>query len=241
MQVLRPNDYINFPIETLRTGAYGSDNILELGLTNNATVLVASTSEIYGDPLIHPQKESYNGNVNPIGPRSVYDEAKRFMESLTVAYHKNKNLDIRIARIFNTYGERMRKNDGRAIPNFINQCLNNENLTVFGDGTQTRSFCYISDTVKKSISNLLKSDYQNPINIGNPNEFTINELAKKIINILNPKTKITFKKLPENDPKVRRPDISLAKSILNWEPKIDLNKGLKLTIDYYNKLYHFKK
>ena len=202
--------------------------------------MVASTSEIYGDPLIHPQKESYNGNVNPIGPRSVYDEAKRFMESLTVAYHKNKNLDIRIARIFNTYGERMRKNDGRAIPNFINQCLNNENLTVFGDGTQTRSFCYISDTVK-GISNLLKSDYQNPINIGNPNEFTINELAKKIINILNPKTKITFKKLPENDPKVRRPDISLAKSILNWEPKIDLNEGLELTIDYYNKLYNFKK
>lgn len=235
-----PVDYMKFPIETLRTNSLGTENILELGLKNNATVLVASTSEVYGDPLIHPQNESYFGNVNPIGPRSVYDEAKRYLEAITMAYKRKKNLNTRIVRIFNTYGPRMRINDGRVISNFINQCINNEDLTIYGDGSQTRSFCYVSDTVT-GISNLLQSNYHNPINIGNPNELTINELAKKIINILNLKTKITFNKLPKDDPKLRRPEISLAKSILNWEPKIDLNEGLKLTIDYYNKLYNFKK
>ena len=235
-----PVDYMKFPIETLRTNSLGTENILELGLKNNATVLVASTSEVYGDPLIHPQNESYFGNVNPVGPRSVYDEAKRYLEAITMAYNRKKKLNTRIVRIFNTYGPRMRVNDGRAIPNFINQCINKKNLTIYGDGSQTRSFCYISDTVT-GINSLLKTNYHNPINIGNPDEFTINELAKKIITILNPKTKITFKKLPINDPKVRRPEISLAKSILNWQPVIDLNEGLELTIDYYNKLYNFKK
>lgn len=235
-----PIDYLNHPIKTLRIGSLGTENILEFGNKNNATVLVASTSEIYGDPLEHPQKETYFGNVNPIGPRGVYDEAKRYLEALTIAYKNNKNLDVRIVRIFNTYGPRMRVNDGRAIPNFINQALKNKDLTVYGDGSQTRSFCYIDDTIE-GINKILESDYNYPINIGNPDEYTIIETVKIIKNLIPTKSKIVFKELIENDPKVRRPDIELAKQILNWKPKIDIIKGLKRTIEYYNKLSNFKK
>lgn len=229
-----PKDYLKYPIETLKIGSLGTENILELGLKNNATVLVASTSEIYGDPLEHPQKESYFGNVNPIGPRGVYDEAKRYLEALTIAYKSKKNLDIRIVRIFNTYGPNMRKDDGRAIPNFINQIINNQEITVYGSGNQTRSFCYIDDTLE-GIYRVLNSNYTMPINIGNPSEFKIIELIDLIKTMIKSKSIIKFYDLPENDPKCRRPDISLAKKIIDWEPKIEIKEGLKRTIDYFYK------
>ncbi len=228
-----PIDYLKYPIKTLKIGSHGTQNILDLAYKTKATVLVASTSEVYGDPLEHPQKESYFGNVNPIGPRGVYDEAKRFLEAITTAYKIKKNLDVRIVRIFNTYGPRMRKKDGRAIPNFINQCLTNKDITVFGDGLQTRSFCYIDDTIE-GIYKLLNSNYQLPVNIGNPVEYSIQELVKKIKSIIPCSSKIVYKKFPENDPKVRQPDINLAKIKLNWQPKINLIDGLIKTVDYYN-------
>ena len=229
-----PVDYLKYPIETLQIGSKGTENILEFGYKNKATVLVASTSEIYGDPIQHPQTESYFGNVNPVGPRAVYDEAKRYLEAITTAYSNKKKLDVRIVRIFNTYGPRMRKNDGRVIPSFINQALNNENFTVFGDGTQTRSFCYIDDLII-GLDNHLKSKYKFPINIGNPNEISINQLLKLIKSLITTNSKIIFSEFPENDPKVRRPDISLAKKILDWEPKISLLEGLVKTIDYFRR------
>ena len=227
-----PSDYLKYPIKTLKIGSQGTENMLEIARKKNATIMVASTSEIYGDPLEHPQSESYFGNVNPIGPRGVYDEAKRYLEAITIAYKKKHSIDIRIVRIFNTYGPRMRKNDGRAIPNFINQSINNKNFTVYGDGTQTRSFCYIDDTVK-GIYKLLKSNYTNPVNIGNPNEYSLIELIELIREINPSESKIIFNKLPENDPKMRKPDISLAQDILNWSPNINLKEGLKKTFDYY--------
>ena len=227
-----PIDYLKFPIKTLQIGSIGTENILKLGVKNNATVLVASTSEIYGDPLEHPQKETYYGNVNPIGPRGVYDEAKRYLEAMTIAYKNKKKLNIRIVRIFNTYGPKMRINDGRAIPNFINQILNNKDITVYGDGNQTRSFCYIDDTISGVIK-LLKTDYQFPVNIGNPKEYTILQLVDKIKAIIPSSSNIVYRNLPENDPKIRRPDIQLAKKLLNWEPKTKLIDGLERTIKYY--------
>ena len=231
-----PKDYLKYPIETLRIGSLGTENILKLALKKNASILVASTSEIYGDPLEHPQKENYYGNVNPIGPRGVYDEAKRYLEAITMAYHNSKGIDTKIARIFNSYGPKMRKNDGRAIPNFINQMINNQDVTIFGSGNQTRSFCYVNDTIE-GIYKLLNSNYNYPINIGNPNEYTILDLVEKIRNLISTNSKIKFLKLPENDPKVRKPDIKLAKKILNWNPKITLEEGLKETIDYF---YNYK-
>ena len=230
-----PIDYLKYPLKTLRIGSVGTENILNLALKKKSIILVASTSEIYGDPLEHPQSESYFGNVNPIGPRGVYDEAKRYLEAMTMAYKRKKKLNIRIVRIFNTYGPRMRINDGRAIPNFINQSMNRKKYTLYGDGNQTRSFCYVSDTTD-AIFKLLFSNYNNPVNIGNPDEYTLNQLLKLINQINNYTNEIIFKKLPENDPKRRKPDISLAKKILNWEPKISLRDGLIKTIDYYNNL-----
>ena len=200
--------------------------MLKLALRDNARIIVASTSEIYGDPLEHPQSESYFGNVNPIGPRSVYDEAKRYQEAITAAYMNNKNLNVGIIRIFNTYGSRMRINDGRAIPNFLNQAINNKDLTIYGNGMQTRSFCYISDTIN-GIFKLLKSNYKLPINIGNPKEFTILDLAELIRQLIPTKSALKYKDLPKNDPKMRKPNIELAKKILNWSPKIDLIEGQK--------------
>ena len=217
-----PIDYLNNPIKTLRIGSTGTENMLNLAYENNCTILVASTSEIYGDPLEHPQKEPYFGNVNPIGPRGVYDEAKRYLEALTVAFKNVKDLDVRIVRIFNTYGPRMRKNDGRAIPNFINQALNNKNITVFGNGEQTRSFCYIDDTVE-GIYKLLISNYKLPVNIGNPKEYSINDLVKVIKSKINTNSK-QFIGFTENDPKTRKPSIDLAMNILQWEPKLVFQK-----------------
>ena len=209
--------------------------MLELALAKKSKVLVASTSEIYGDPLEHPQSENYYGNVNPIGPRGVYDEAKRYLEALTMAYYRKFKLNVRIVRIFNTYGPRMRVNDGRAIPNFINQALNNKNFTVYGDGNQTRSFCYITDTVN-GIIKLLKSNYHYPMNIGNPNEHTILDLIDEISKLITNTSKIIYHPLPENDPKIRKPDISVAKKIIKWHPKIELRDGLINTIKYYKNL-----
>ena len=234
-----PNDYLKFPIKTLRIGSIGTENILELALKSKCTVLVASTSEVYGDPKEHPQNESYYGNVNPIGPRGVYVEAKRYLEALTTAYKTKKGLSVRIVRIFNTYGPRMRENDGRAIPNFINQAIYNKNITIYGDGSQTRSFCYISDTVS-GIIKLINSNYEYPLNIGNPDEYSILELSKLIKKLSNSKSKITHKELPKDDPKKRRPDITLANKILNWKPKIKLTNGLIQTINYYQNLTNFK-
>ena len=230
-----PKDYLKFPIKTLKIGSIGTENVLEIGIKSRSVVLVASTSEIYGDPLEHPQKESYFGNVNPIGPRGVYDEAKRYLEALTMAYKKKKKLNVRIVRIFNTYGPKMRKNDGRAIPAFINQALSNKNITIYGDGKQTRSFCYISDTIN-GIYRLLESEYSFPVNIGNPKEYSIMELANKIKFLTNSESKLSFSELPENDPKIRKPDISLAKKILKWNPIIELEDGLKLTVNYFRNL-----
>ena len=230
-----PVDYLKIPLKTLRVGSLGTENILKIALKNNARILIASTSEIYGDPLIHPQSEEYCGNVNPVGPRGVYDEAKRFQEALTTAYHTYYGIDIRIARIFNTYGSRMRVNDGRAIPTFIGQVLRNESLTVFGNGFQTRSFCYIDDMIE-GIYKLLHSNYTKPMNLGNPEEISLIDFAKEIINMGGSNNKIVFKPLPVNDPVKRKPDITKAIKILNWEPRVSRKKGLKNTFNYFKKL-----
>ena len=228
-----PIDYLNFPIQTLKANAIGGHNALGVAKKNKAKFLLASTSEVYGDPLIHPQNESYYGNVNPIGPRSIYDEAKRFIESMTIAYNKYHGLDVSIVRIFNTYGPRMRINDGRVLPNFIYQASKNLDITVNGDGNQTRSFCYIDDLVL-GIYYLLKANYSLPINIGNDDEITINEVAKIMIKLTKSKSKIVYKDLPYNDPIMRKPDLSLAKEKLNWSPKVSKEEGFKILIDYYN-------
>ncbi len=227
-----PIDYLQLPIQTLKVGSIGTYHILGLAKEKKARILIASTSEVYGDPLEHPQKESYWGNVNPIGPRGVYDEAKRFAEAITMAYHRYHGVDTRIVRIFNTYGPRMRVNDGRVVPNFIRQALLEEDITVYGDGSQTRSFCYVSDLVE-GIFRTLFSDEIYPINLGNPDEWKIIDFAKKIIELTGTTSKIVYKPLPQDDPKVRKPDISKAKSILNWEPKVSLEEGLKKTIRYF--------
>lgn len=227
-----PIDYLKIPIQTLKVSSLGTHNCLGLAKAKNARILIASTSEIYGDPLVHPQNEEYWGNVNTIGPRGVYDEAKRFQEALTMAYHTYHNLETRIIRIFNTYGPRMRLNDGRALPAFIGQALRGEDLTVFGDGSQTRSFCYVDDLVE-GIYRLLMSDYAYPVNIGNPEEISILDFAKEIIELTNSKQKIVFKELPTDDPKQRQPDISLAKRLFDWEPKVDRKEGLKKTYSYF--------
>lgn len=230
-----PIDYLKIPLETLRVGSLGTENVLKLALKNNARILIASTSEIYGDPLVHPQSEEYHGNVNPVGPRGVYDEAKRFQEALTTAYHTFHGLDIRIARIFNTYGSRMRVNDGRAIPAFMGQVLRDESLTVFGDGSQTRSFCYVDDMVD-GIYKLLNSNYTKPINLGNPEEIALIDFAKEIIALGDYDNKIVFKPLPLNDPIKRKPDITKAMKILNWKPLVSRKKGLENTFNYFKSL-----
>lgn len=230
-----PIDYLKIPIQTLKVGSLGTHNCLGLALAKNARILVASTSEVYGDPLVHPQNEEYWGNVNPVGPRGVYDEAKRFQEAITMAYHTFHNVETRIVRIFNTYGPRMRLNDGRALPAFIGQALRGEDLTVFGDGSQTRSFCYVDDLVE-GIYRLLLSDYVLPVNIGNPDEISLLDFAKEIVSLTGTNQKIIFKPLPVDDPKQRRPDISKAKSLLGWEPKVLRSEGLKLTYEYFKSL-----
>ena len=230
-----PIDYLQIPIETLRVGSLGTENVLKIALKNKACILIASTSEVYGDPLVHPQYEEYFGNVDPVGPRGVYDEAKRFQEALVTAYHTYHGLDIRIARIFNTYGSRMRVNDGRAIPAFMGQVLRNESLTVFGDGSQTRSFCYIDDMVE-GIFKLLKSKYTKPINLGNPEEIALIDFAKEIIELGSNNNEIVFKPLPVNDPVKRKPDITKAINILNWKPKVSRKKGLEKTFNYFRSL-----
>ena len=230
-----PIDYLKIPIETLKVGSLGTLNLLGVAKEKKARILVASTSEVYGDPLVHPQNEDYFGNVSPIGPRGVYDEAKRFMESITMAYHRFHNVDTRIVRIFNTYGSRMRLNDGRVVPAFMGQALRGEDLTVFGDGSQTRSFCYIDDQVE-GIYRLLMSDYTNPINIGNPHETTILEFAQEIIRLTGTDQKIIYKPLPKDDPTQRQPDITRAKEILGWEPKVGRAEGLKKVFNYFKSL-----
>ena len=230
-----PIDYLKIPIETLKVGSLGTLNLLGLAKEKNARILVASTSEVYGDPLVHPQNEEYYGNVSPIGPRGVYDEAKRFMESITMAYHRHHGLDTRIVRIFNTYGSRMRLNDGRVVTAFNGQALRGQDLTVFGDGSQTRSFTYIDDQVE-GIYRLLMSDYVEPINIGNPEETTILEFAEEIISLTGTDQKIIFKPLPQDDPLQRQPDISRAKEILNWEPQVPRSEGLKRAYEYFQSL-----
>jgi dTDP-glucose 4,6-dehydratase len=233
-----PSDYLEFPIQTLKVGSLGTHNALGLAREKDATFIIASTSEVYGDPLEHPQKESYWGNVNPIGPRGVYDEAKRFAEAITMAYHRTHGLNTKIVRIFNTYGPRMRIKDGRAIPNFLSQALREEDLTVFGDGSQTRSFCHVSDLVE-GIYKLLMSDHNDPVNIGNPVEMTIQQMADKILQVTGSKSKICYVPLPEDDPKVRQPNIDIARKLLNWEPSVSLEEGLQDTIDYFKrKLFH---
>jgi len=230
-----PIDYLKIPIQTLKVGSLGTHNCLGLAKSKKARMLIASTSEIYGDPMVHPQTEEYWGNVNPVGPRGVYDEAKRFQEAITMAYHTFHGLETRIIRIFNTYGPRMRLNDGRALPAFIGQALRGEDLTVFGDGSQTRSFCYVDDLVE-GIYRLLLSDYAQPVNIGNPDEISLKEFAEEIISLTGTSQKIIYKPLPVDDPKQRRPDISRAREILNWEPKVKRSEGLKLTYDYFKSL-----
>lgn len=227
-----PIDYLKIPIQTLKVGSLGTHNLLGLARVKKARILIASTSEVYGDPLVHPQKEDYYGNVNSIGPRGVYDEAKRFQEALTMAYHRFHGVDIRIVRIFNTYGPRMRLNDGRVIPTFIGQALRGEELTVFGDGSQTRSFCYVDDQVE-GIYSLLHADYSLPVNIGNPEEITILDFAKEIIQLSGSKNGISFQALPQNDPLQRQPNIQLAEKILGWTPKINRADGLKKTLAYF--------
>ena len=229
-----PVDYLEMPIQTLKVGSLGTHKALGLTKQKKARFLIASTSEVYGDPLVHPQPESYYGNVNPIGPRGVYDEAKRFAEAITMAYHRYHGIDTRIARIFNTYGPRMRMNDGRVVPSLLCQALKGEDLTVFGDGTQTRSFCYVSDLIE-GIYRLLMSDEVNPVNIGNPIEMNVLEFAQEVLRITGSKSKIVFKPLPQDDPKVRQPDITKIKQVLNWEPKVSLKDGLKETILYFKK------
>src|SRR5678816_1849789 len=230
-----PIDYLKIPIQTLKVGALGTHNCLGLALEKRATILVASTSEVYGDPLVHPQAEEYWGNVNPVGPRGVYDEAKRFMESITMAYHTFHGVDIRIVRIFNTYGPRMRLNDGRALPAFIGQALRGEDMTVFGDGSQTRSFCYVDDLID-GIYRLLLSDYHMPVNIGNPDEISLKDFAEEVLKLTGNKVKITYKPLPADDPKQRKPDITRAKAILEWEPKVHRSENLRKTYDYFKTL-----
>lgn len=229
-----PADFARFPIQILKAGGVGTLNALGLAKDKKAKFLLASSSEVYGDALINPQKEDYWGNVNPVGPRGVYDEAKRFAEALTMAYHRQHNIDTKIARIFNTYGPRMRKDDGRAIPTFINQALNNEPLTVFGDGSQTRSFCYIADLIQ-AIHRLMLIDVTEPVNLGNPHEVTIRELAEKIVSITGSKSTIAYKPLPQDDPKTRRPDITKAQHLLGWRPEISLDEGLRTTIAWFKK------
>jgi dTDP-glucose 4,6-dehydratase len=230
-----PIDYLKIPIQTLKVGAHGTHNLLGLAKDKKARILVASTSEVYGDPLVHPQSEDYYGNVNPIGPRGVYDEAKRFMESITMAYHTYHNLETRIVRIFNTYGPRMRLNDGRVLPAFIGQALRGEDLTIFGDGSQTRSFCYVDDLVE-GIYRLLLSDHTLPVNVGNPDEITISEFAEEIIKLTGTKQKVVYKDLPKDDPKKRQPNITKAKELLGWEPKVNRQEGLKITYEYFKSL-----
>ncbi|MCB0803156.1 MAG: SDR family oxidoreductase [Flavobacteriales bacterium] len=230
-----PIDYLKIPIQTLKVSSLGTHNLLGLAKAKKAKIIVASTSEVYGDPLVHPQTEEYWGNVNPIGPRGVYDEAKRFQEAITMAYHTFHQVEIAIVRIFNTYGPRMRLNDGRVLPAFIGQALRGEDLTVFGDGTQTRSFCYVDDLVE-GIFRLLMSDYAQPVNIGNPDEITIGEFAEEIIKLTGTTQKVIYKDLPQDDPMQRQPDITKARSILNWEPKVSRKEGLKITYDYFKSL-----
>jgi dTDP-glucose 4,6-dehydratase len=230
-----PIDYLKIPIQTLKVGSLGTHNCLGLAKTKKARMLIASTSEIYGDPQVHPQTEEYWGNVNPIGPRGVYDEAKRFQEAMTMAYHTFHGLETRIVRIFNTYGPRMRLNDGRALPAFIGQALRGEDLTVFGDGSQTRSFCYVDDLVE-GIYRLLLSDYHMPVNIGNPSEITLKQFAEEVIALTGTKQKIVYKPLPVDDPKQRQPDITKAKEVLGWAPKVERKDGLKTTYEYFKSL-----
>ena len=227
-----PIDYLDLPIQTLKVGALGTYNLLGLAKEQNARFLLASTSEVYGDPLVNPQPETYWGNVNPIGPRGVYDEAKRYAEAITMAYHRFHGVDTRIVRIFNTYGPRMRVEDGRVVPNFINQALKGEDITVYGDGRQTRSFCYVSDLIE-GIYRLMMSDFVEPVNIENPEEMTVLEFAERVIEIIGSDSRIVFEDLPVDDPKVRRPDISRAKNVLGWEPKVGLGDGLKETVRYF--------
>lgn len=230
-----PIDYLKIPIQTLKVSSLGTHNLLGLARVKKARILVASTSEVYGDPTVHPQQETYWGNVNPIGPRGVYDEAKRFMEAMTMAYHTYHGVETRIVRIFNTYGPRMRLNDGRVLPAFIGQALRGEDLTIFGDGSQTRSFCYVDDLVE-GIYRLLMSDYAGPVNVGNPQEITIKDFAEEIIKLTGTKQKVVYHELPVDDPKQRQPDITLARQILKWEPKIDRAEGLKRTYAYFRTL-----
>lgn len=230
-----PIDYLKIPIQTLKVGSLGTHNLLGLAKEKNARILIASTSEVYGDPLVHPQDESYYGNVNTIGPRGVYDEAKRFQESITMAYHRFHGLETRIARIFNTYGPRMRLNDGRVIPAFIGQSLRGEDLTVFGDGSQTRSFCYVDDQIE-GLYRLLLSNYTLPVNIGNPHEITILDFAEEVIKLTSTDQRIIFKALPEDDPLQRQPDISRAREILDWEPRISREEGMRKTFEYFKSL-----
>lgn len=229
-----PIDYLKMPIQTLKVGSLGTHNCLGLARAKGARILVASTSEVYGDPTVHPQTEEYWGNVNPIGPRGVYDEAKRFQEAITMAYHTYHKLETRIVRIFNTYGPRMRLNDGRALPAFLGQALRGEDLTVFGDGSQTRSFCYMNDLIE-GIYRLLLSDYPYPVNIGNPVEITIKDFAEEIIKLTGTKQKVIYKDLPKDDPMQRKPDISKAKEVLGWEPKVSREEGLKITYEYFKR------
>ena len=235
MSPASPIDYLKIPIQTLKVGSLGTHNCMGLAKAKGARILVASTSEIYGDPMVHPQPEEYWGNVNPVGPRGVYDEAKRFQEAITMAYHNFHGLQTRIVRIFNTYGPRMRLNDGRALPAFIGQALRGEDLTVFGSGAQTRSFCYVDDLIE-GIVRLLKSDYAQPVNIGNPDEISLKEFAEEIIALTGCKQKIVYKPLPEDDPKQRQPDITKARQILGWEPKISRKEGLTITYNYFKSL-----
>jgi len=230
-----PIDYLKLPIQTLKVGSLGTHKALGLAKEKKATFLLASTSEVYGDPLVHPQKEDYWGNVNPVGPRGVYDEAKRFAEAITMAYHRYHALDTRIVRIFNTYGPRMRLDDGRALPTFFSQALKGEDITVYGDGKQTRSFCYVSDLID-GIFKLLISNETSPVNIGNPDEITIEDFAKEVIAITKSKSKVVYQDLPLDDPKVRQPDISKAKAVLNWEPEISRAEGFRKTLDYFSKM-----
>ena len=230
-----PIDYLKIPIQTLKVGSLGTHNCLGLALAKNARILVASTSEVYGDPLVHPQTEEYWGNVNPVGPRGVYDEAKRFQEAITMAYHTFHGVETRVVRIFNTYGPRMRLNDGRALPAFIGQALRGEDLTVFGDGSQTRSFCFVDDLIE-GIYRLLMSDYAQPVNIGNPIEISLKDFAEEIIQLTGTTQKIVYKDLPKDDPKQRQPDITKAREILGWEPKVSRADGLKITYEYFKSL-----
>jgi dTDP-glucose 4,6-dehydratase len=230
-----PIDYLKIPIQTLKVGSLGTHNLLGLAKAKKARIIIASTSEVYGDPTVHPQPEEYYGNVNTVGPRGVYDEAKRFQEAITMAYHTFHGLETRIVRIFNTYGPRMRLNDGRVLPAFIGQALRGEDLTVFGDGSQTRSFCYVDDLVE-GIYRLLLSDYAQPMNIGNPSEITIGDFAEEIVKLTGTKQKVVYKDLPKDDPKQRQPDISKARKILGWEPKVSREEGLKITYEYFKSL-----